>query len=105
VAYNPPSDKHFNFRGIFQMSNPKDLKSNDVTAVEAEESRLRGADLEGPDQKIAADHVTYKKSRNPDSELHLDGEGDSLYDDGLDIGDDTDVLAGTDGSNPGGVKG
>jgi hypothetical protein len=87
------------------MSNPKDLESSDVTAVEAKESRLRGADLEGPDQKIAADLVTYKKSRNPDTELHLDGEDDSFYNDGLDIGNDTDVLVGTDGGNPGGVKG
>jgi hemin uptake protein HemP len=105
VAYNPSPDKHFNVREIFQMSNPKDLKSSDVTAVEAKESRLRSADLEGPDQKIAADHVTYKRSRNPDTELHLDGEDESLYNDGLDISDDTDVLAGTDGGNPGGVKG
>ena len=56
-------------------------------------------------KKIAADHVSYKKSRNPDAELHLDGEDDSLYNDGLDIGEDTDTLAGTDGKTPGGVKG
>jgi hypothetical protein len=87
------------------MSNPKDLKSSDVPAAEAKEPRLRGAELEGADQKVAADHVTYEKSRNPDTELHLDGEDDSLYNDGLDIGDDADTLAGTDGKNPGGVKG
>ncbi|HLN48658.1 MAG TPA: hypothetical protein VK251_04045 [Steroidobacteraceae bacterium] len=88
------------------MSDPKDPKSSDVPSVaSAEESRLRGAELEGADQKIAADHVSYKKSRNPDTELRLDGEDDSLYNDGLDIGEDTDTLAGTDGKTPGGVKG
>jgi hypothetical protein len=90
------------------MSDPKERKSSDVpadAAAEAKTSRLRGAELEGADQKEAADHVSYKKSRNPDTELHLDGEDDSLYNDGLEIGDDTDTLAGTDGKTPGGVKG
>jgi hypothetical protein len=90
------------------MSDPKDLESGDEPTgadAEAEASRLRGADLEGADQKIAADHVSYKKARNPDTELHLDGEEDSLYNDGLEIGDDADTLAGTDGNTPGGVKG
>ena len=58
-----------------------------------------------PRIKSAVDHVDYKKSRNPDTELHLNGEDDSLYDDGLDLDDDTDTLAGTDGNTPGGVKG
>jgi hypothetical protein len=90
------------------MSDPKDLELSDEPtgpAAEAKAARLRGAELEGADQKIAPDHVSYKKSRNPDAELHLDGEDDSLYNDGLDIDDDTDTLAGTDGNTPGGVKG
>jgi hypothetical protein len=90
------------------MSDPKDLESGDEPTgadTEVEASRLRGADLEGADQKIAADHVSYKKARNPDTELHLDGEEDSLYNDGLEVGDDADTLAGTDGNTPGGVKG
>jgi len=88
------------------MSDPKDLESGDApTEAEAEDARLRGVDLEGADQKIAADHVSYKKARNPDTELHLDGEEDSLYNDGLEIGEDDDTLAGTDGNTPGGVKG
>ncbi len=90
------------------MSNPKDPKSSDLPtgpAADAKEPRLRGAELEGADQKNAADHATYEKARNPDTELHLDGEDDSLYNDGLDVGDDDDTLAGTDGNTPGGVKG
>ena len=69
-------------------------------------SRLRGAALEGADQKTSVDHADYEKSRNPDSELHLDDEDDSLYADGLEVGDDSEPLAGTDGNTPpGGVKG
>ena len=32
-------------------------------------------------------------------------EDGSLYNDGLDIGDDADTLAGTDGASPKGIKG
>jgi len=68
--------------------------------------RLRGAGLQGADQKDAVDHPDYEKSRDPDGELHLDDEDDSLYADGLEVGDDSEPLAGTDGNNPpGGVKG
>ena len=66
------------------------------------ERRLRGKDLRGSEQKNAPDHAAYEKTRNPDTELHLDGEDDSLYNDGLDIeGDDDDTLAGTRGPSSG----
>jgi hypothetical protein len=87
------------------MSNPKDPKSSDVPAGESKEPRLRGNEVASAEEKIAVDHVTYKQSRNPDTDLHLDGEDDGLYQDGLDLDDDTDTLAGTDGKTPGGVKG
>jgi hypothetical protein len=35
----------------------------------------------------------------------LDGEDDSLYSDGLDVGDGTESWAGTDGGAPKGIKG
>ena len=39
---------------------------------------------------------------NPDTELHLDGESDSLYSDGLDVEDDSgETLAGTRGDSSG----
>lgn len=87
------------------MSNPKDPNSNDAPAEDSSESHLRGDVLSSSEEATAADHVTYKQSRNPDTELHLNGEDDSLYNDGLDLDDDIDSLAGTDGSTPGGVKG
>jgi hypothetical protein len=63
------------------------------------EPKLRGIGMQGPEQKGAADHVEYQMRRNPDAELHLDGETDNLYSDGLDLDEDFDTLAGTDGSS------
>jgi hypothetical protein len=70
----------------------------------AAERKLRGKALEGSDQKESVDHAEYQEERNPDTELRLDGEKDTLYDDGLDVGDndsDTDTLAGTRGTSSG----
>ena len=65
-------------------------------------SRLRGSAIEGADQKTSPDHVEYEKGRDPDAELRLDGEGDTLYDDGLDLeDDDSEDLAGTRGNSSG----
>jgi len=66
------------------------------------ERNLRGSGLKGPEQKSAVDHTAYEKARNPDTELHLDGEEDTLYDDGLDVEEDSDdTLAGTRGNSSG----
>jgi hypothetical protein len=62
------------------------------------DSRLRGRNLDGSDQPEAADHVRFAKKRNPDAELHLDDEKDTLYSDGLDIEDDSQTLADTRGA-------
>jgi hypothetical protein len=62
------------------------------------DTRLRGKDLDGADQKDAVDHVEFAKKRNPDAELHIDDEKDTLYNDGLDVEDDSETLAGTRGN-------
>jgi hypothetical protein len=69
------------------------------------EPRLLGAALGGAEDKSSIDHTDYEETRNPDAELRLDGEDDSLYSDGLDVGDHTDSWAGTDGDAPKGIKG
>jgi hypothetical protein len=77
---------------------PKDSKDLPTAA----ERRLRGTELEGAENKNAVDHGAYEKARNPDTELRLDGEEDTLYDDGLDTGDDDpDTFAGTRGKSAG----
>jgi hypothetical protein len=68
-----------------------------VADDESGESRLRGPRLEGSDQPKSVDHTAYDKTRNPDSILRLDGEEDTLYDDGLELDDDSPPLTGKDG--------
>jgi hypothetical protein len=65
-------------------------------ADQSGETKLRGEELEGSEQKRAADHVAYEKRRNPDTTVRVDGEEDSLYTDGLELEDETPPL-GTDG--------
>ena len=50
--------------------------------------------MKGSDQKDAVDHAR----TDPDAAVHLDGEEDTLYDDNLEIGDDSDTLMGTRGN-------
>jgi hypothetical protein len=61
------------------------------------DSTLRGAALEGSEQKKSVAHTAFEKTRNPDATLHLDGEEDTLYDDGLELEDDSGPLTGKDG--------
>ncbi len=68
------------------------------------ERKLRGRALEGSDDKGAPDHADYEGAVNPDTQVRLDGEKDTLYEDGLDVGDsdaDSDTLAGTRGPSYG----
>ena len=85
------------------MGNANSSDNEKTRAATLPERKLRGRALQGSDQKSAADHATYEERRNPDTELHLDDEKDTLYDDGLDIDEDDpdDTLAGTRGTSSG----
>jgi hypothetical protein len=77
-----------------------DIKSKDGASTPIDksgESTLRGRALEGSEQRKAVDHTEYEKTRNTDSTLRLDGEEDTLYDDGLEVEDDSAPLTGKDG--------
>ena len=67
-------------------------------AAPEKESMLRGTDL-GSERIEAVKHLGHTHKRNPDLELRLDGENDSLYSDGLDLDEGSDPLAGTHGFN------
>ncbi len=58
---------------------------------------FEGAALDGSEQKKSVAHTAFDKTRNPDATLHLDGEEDTLYDDGLELEDDSGPLTGKDG--------
>jgi hypothetical protein len=81
------------------MGNDKSPTGHGSTTDSGGDRKLRGAALNGSEQRASADHVEYETGRNPDTELHLDGESDALYSDGLDIEEDFDTLAGTHGSS------
>jgi hypothetical protein len=85
------------------MGNATTPDDGDQPTSDPAERKLRGSELRGSERKGAADHADYEKARNPDTELHLDGEEDTLYNDGLDVeeDDDADTLAGTRGSSSG----
>jgi hypothetical protein len=61
------------------------------------ESNLRGRALDGSEQNKAVDHVADAKKRNTDTTLRLDGEEDTLYEDGLEVEDNSGILTGKDG--------
>lgn len=83
------------------MGNDNSRTDSRSTSDTAEERKLRGSALKGSEQKAAPDHADYEKARNPDTALHLDGDEDTLYNDGLDIDEDQDTLAGTRGTSSG----
>jgi hypothetical protein len=68
-----------------------------TTADAAGETKLRGDALNGAERKRSPGHVDYDKTRNPDTVLRTDGEEDTLYNDGLDIEDDTPPFVDTPG--------
>jgi hypothetical protein len=74
-------------------------ESREPLAVAGEEAELHGAVL-GSQRISAVDHLAQARKRNPDRELHLDGEVDTLYNDGLDLDADGENLYGTDGAKP-----
>jgi len=49
-------------------------------------------------RRTRVDHTEFAEARDPDTELHLDDEKDTLYNDGLDIEDDSETLADTKGN-------
>jgi hypothetical protein len=77
-----------------------DTGSNEPDTVDPSgENRLRGNALDGSEQKRAADHTAYEKKRNPDAVLRLDGEEDTLYEDGLDVDESAPALIVTPGDD------
>jgi hypothetical protein len=73
------------------------LHHEEVFMGNDKDSKLRGPNVRGADQVDAVDHVEYAEKRNPDTEVHLDAEKDSLYADGLDVEDESLTLADTKG--------
>jgi hypothetical protein len=76
-----------------------DIKADEdnVPADKSGESTLRGSALDGSEQEKSVAHTAFEKTRNTDSTLRLDGEEDTLYEDGLEVEDGSGPLTGKDG--------
>jgi hypothetical protein len=77
-----------------------DIKTDDGDSLPTDESgeaTLRGSALGGAERKKSVAHTAFEKTRNTDATLRLDGEEDTLYDDGLELEDDSAPLTGKDG--------
>jgi hypothetical protein len=70
---------------------------DNVSIDKTGESTLRGSTLDGAEQKKSVAHMAFEKTRNTDATLRLDGEEDTLYEDGLEVDDDSPPLTGKDG--------
>jgi hypothetical protein len=80
------------------MGNPNADDDSGNAAAGSGEDTLRGGNLEGSERRGAADHAAYEKKRKPDDVVRLDGEKDTLYEDGLDVDDDDSPPMGTSSS-------
>jgi hypothetical protein len=81
------------------MGNVNSESGGPIPEDTAGETELRGDALDGAERKKAAGHTAYDKARNTDSVLRLDGEEDTLYDDGLELEDDSKPLTGIGGTD------
>lgn len=65
----------------------------------AGETRIRGRALDGSERGKAVDHVEYEKRSQTDTTIRTDDEKDTLYEDGLELDDDSGPLTGIDGAD------
>lgn len=79
------------------MPNPAHL-SDDEEIDSSGERTLRGVALKGTEQKNTVEHAVYESERSTDEVLRVDAETDTLYDDGLDIAEESGPPAGAPGS-------
>jgi hypothetical protein len=76
-----------------------DLKRNDLPGKNdpAGESRLRDGSLSRDQRRVEADRSAKQKSEDTDQVLRTDDEEDTLYEDGLELEDDSRPLKGING--------
>ena len=76
-----------------------DIKANNPpsSGERAGETRLRGGSLTRDEKVKEVDRVANQKSEDTDEVLRTDGEEDTLYDDGLELENDSRPLTGING--------
>jgi hypothetical protein len=79
------------------MSDPKTSGERPDSTDQSAENKLRGDSLAGSERKRAVDHTEYENTRNPDTVVRVDDEEDTLYNDGLELDDNTPPMGTTEG--------
>jgi hypothetical protein len=76
-----------------------DLKTDKLPGSEdpAGESRLRGGPLSRDQRRVEVDATAAQKAEDTDQLLRTDGEEDTLYEDGLELENDSRPLTGVNG--------
>jgi hypothetical protein len=65
----------------------------------AGETRLRGGSLSNDERRTSVDSVEQQQSEDTDAVLRTDGEEDTLYEDGLELENDSRPLTGINGKD------
>lgn len=81
------------------MGNPNTDNDASDAIDPSGENKLRGDALDGSERDRAVDHAEYEKKRNPDAVLRLNGEEDTLYNDGLEVDESAPALITTPGED------
>jgi hypothetical protein len=88
----------------FYMDKDNSPSGSRSMADAAAERKPVGSALTSPDRKDAPGQAGHEKTghekvRNPDAELHFEKEAETLYEDGLDIKESSDLLYGAHGTS------
>ncbi len=80
-----------------------DPKANDPpSGARTGETRLRGGSLSNDERRTSVDRVATQKSQDTDAVLRTDDEEDTLYDDGLELENESRPLTGINGKDDSG---
>jgi hypothetical protein len=80
------------------MGDPK-TDGASSSSERAGETRLRGGSLSKDEQRTSVDRAERQKAQDTDGVLRTDGEEDTLYQDGLELENESRPLTGVNGKD------
>jgi hypothetical protein len=86
------------------MGNENSAAADRSTPAKGSEPKLATPDLKEMLRRSAASTIEAEEAGDPDTKIRLNDEGDTLYEDGLEVDAEPDTLAGTRGNTPGIAK-
>jgi hypothetical protein len=86
------------------MGNENSAGADRSTPAKGSEPILATPDLKEMLRRSAESTSEAEEAGDPDTSIRLNDEGDTLYEDGLEVDEEPDTLAGTRGTTPGIAK-